>query len=168
MNAGLPITDASAAAAAINSARKRPSASTTGYDETTSPTKRRRLDTLREESDELSGPADSDGLPTAESDATSYSTFRYYGALASTSVSCLSRMDHALLMAHTNSGKQLYVLRILRFAYKPMGASRAVVKYCGWRIRPVTPSTAESGVLPNDKARHVSAHREDASRRHAR
>ncbi|KAK0300371.1 hypothetical protein LTR82_018331, partial [Friedmanniomyces endolithicus] len=82
----LPISGANAAAAAvIQSARKRPSTSTTGYDEITSPTKRRRLEIPGQESTEFHGSADSDGLRTAESDGTNHSRFRYFGALASTS-----------------------------------------------------------------------------------
>ncbi|KAK0301730.1 hypothetical protein LTR01_009193, partial [Friedmanniomyces endolithicus] len=82
----LPISGANAAAAAvIQSARKRPLTSPTGYDEITSPTKRRRLEISGQESTEFHGSADSDGLPTAESDGTSHSRFRYFGALASTS-----------------------------------------------------------------------------------
>ncbi|KAK0924459.1 hypothetical protein LTR29_018163, partial [Friedmanniomyces endolithicus] len=86
----LPISGANAAAAAvIQSARKRPLTFTTGYDEITSPTKRRYLEISGQESTEFHGPADSDGLPTAESDGTNHSRFRYFGALASTSVSSL-------------------------------------------------------------------------------
>lgn len=121
-----------ATAGTIHAARKRPLASTAGSDEATSPTKRQRLDISGEVSSGLHGPAESDALPTAGSDGTNYSTFRHYGALASTSVSTLRRVDQALLVAHINAGQQLYVLRIFHLAYKPMGASRAVVAYSGW------------------------------------
>ncbi|KAK1045424.1 hypothetical protein LTR74_018149 [Friedmanniomyces endolithicus] len=74
----------SGAGSTIYLGRKRPIASTSEDDETGSPNKRRRLYTLGEESGEFQWAADRDYLPRAESDGTSYSTFRYYGALAST------------------------------------------------------------------------------------
>ncbi|KAK4551544.1 hypothetical protein LTR86_011107 [Recurvomyces mirabilis] len=84
----LPTSGGSVAAAdLISLARKRPLSSATGYDETTSPTKRRRLDNLAEDFSEIHGPAGSDGFPTADSDGTNYSGFRYYGAMESTSAS---------------------------------------------------------------------------------
>ncbi|KAK6442637.1 hypothetical protein LTR95_001116 [Oleoguttula sp. CCFEE 5521] len=82
----LPISGVNAAAAGLISlARKRPLSSATGYDETTSPTKRRRLDDLAQDFSEIHEPAESDDLPTADSEGTDYSRFRYYGAMASTS-----------------------------------------------------------------------------------
>ncbi|KAK3669704.1 hypothetical protein LTR78_010387 [Recurvomyces mirabilis] len=82
----LPISVVNAAAAGLISlARKRPLSSATGYDKTTSPTKRRRLDDLAQDFSEIHEPADSDDLPTADSEGTNYSRFRYYGAMASTS-----------------------------------------------------------------------------------
>jgi len=95
----------SGATTAIPSSRKRTIASASGYDELTSPTKRRRLDILGEESEDVDQSAGPGCLPTAESDGTDY-RFRYYGPLASTSVSVVCWLSKIILVADINSGKQ--------------------------------------------------------------
>jgi len=73
--------------------RKRAIASVPGGDEASSPTKRRRLGLSDGESDivneraKITEPARTDFPAAAESDGTDCSRFRYYGALASTTVS---------------------------------------------------------------------------------
>lgn len=93
--------------------RKRGVASTSGGDEASSPTKRRRLGVLDGESDGIDNErakitelARTDVPATAESDGTHCSRFRYYGALASTSVSYNRWSERRILPTHTISGEQ--------------------------------------------------------------
>ncbi|KAK0972238.1 hypothetical protein LTR54_017622 [Friedmanniomyces endolithicus] len=115
--------------------RKRGIASTAGDDEASSPTKRRRLDLLDGESDEIDNErakitelARTDFPATAESDGTDCSRFRYYGALASTSVSYdrWSRSERCRLTAI--SGEHRHIFRLISLTWEwtvglPRGSS---------------------------------------------